>query len=126
MTACDKNKNTALHWACLKKHCHAALLLLEYRDIASDVVNMTNTEGKTWVAACLFIADTNAALVSFQAPSSGGEKRIGGGHLQAPKDRRFRPVRGSGRLDARVVLRPEFAGRTLPIADLEELLAVEQ
>lgn len=44
VTVCDKNKNTALHWACLKKHCHTALLLLEY---ANGVVNMTNVEGKT-------------------------------------------------------------------------------
>lgn len=47
VTACDRNKNTALHWACLKKHCHTALLLLEYADVASTVVNMTNVDGKT-------------------------------------------------------------------------------
>ncbi|KAJ8984032.1 hypothetical protein NQ317_012256 [Molorchus minor] len=61
---CDKLGNTALHWACLKRHNQAALLLLE--DAQGDaVVNMTNNDKKTplHVAARNGLADVTRELL---------------------------------------------------------------
>ncbi|XP_057659011.1 serine/threonine-protein phosphatase 6 regulatory ankyrin repeat subunit A-like isoform X2 [Diorhabda carinulata] len=45
-TTCDRLGNTALHWACLKKHNQTALLILE--DCEGDtVVNIANKDKKT-------------------------------------------------------------------------------
>nr|XP_022904850.1 uncharacterized protein LOC111416951 isoform X2 [Onthophagus taurus] len=45
-TLYDVNGNTALHLACLKKHNHAALLLLDFID-DPNVINMINNERRT-------------------------------------------------------------------------------
>lgn len=46
MTSYDNNGNTALHLACLKRHSHSALLLLEHIDDI-NIVNMINNDRKT-------------------------------------------------------------------------------
>lgn len=55
--ACDTKGNTALHWACLKKHSHSALLLLEYVNDAK-MVNVTNSEMKTQVDSNFQLSET--------------------------------------------------------------------
>lgn len=46
LTLYDNNGNTALHLACLKKHSHTALLLLEYIN-EEEIINMINNDRKT-------------------------------------------------------------------------------
>lgn len=46
LTLYDNNGNTALHLACLKKHSHTALLLLDYIN-DEDIINMINNDRKT-------------------------------------------------------------------------------
>lgn len=46
ITSYDKNGNTALHLACLKKHNHSALLLMEYID-DQNIINMINNDRRT-------------------------------------------------------------------------------
>ncbi|KAJ8926301.1 hypothetical protein NQ314_021341 [Rhamnusium bicolor] len=45
-TSCDKLGNTALHWACLKKHNQTALLLLEDKQ-GDTIISVTNNDKKT-------------------------------------------------------------------------------
>jgi ankyrin repeat protein len=45
-TAQDRQGNTALHWACYRKHNHIALLLLENGDDGA-LINAANNDGKT-------------------------------------------------------------------------------
>ncbi|CAG9861443.1 unnamed protein product [Phyllotreta striolata] len=50
-TTCDKFGNTALHWACLKKHNQTALLILE--DSQGDtIINVANKDKKTPLHIC--------------------------------------------------------------------------
>ncbi|XP_028130015.2 serine/threonine-protein phosphatase 6 regulatory ankyrin repeat subunit A-like isoform X1 [Diabrotica virgifera virgifera] len=45
-TTCDKLGNTALHWACLKKHNQTALLILEGSP-GDEIINVANSDKKT-------------------------------------------------------------------------------